>query len=155
MVSDFFSLRPIRNISSNIIPKIRSSNGSHARSSISQTNRSARPSLTLNDGRSMDECQTISSNFDSNGDLIKSMSMRFMTGGRNPFTCGLLSSKMKNTSSKKIQIISNIINLSANSDILKCEANSSKGGAIEIIKETLDKANSANETLPEITNTVQ
>jgi hypothetical protein len=61
---------------------------------------------------------------------------------------------MKNTSSKKTQIISNLISLSAKSDILKCEANSSKGGAIEIITENLDKANSANETLPEITNTV-
>jgi hypothetical protein len=155
MVSDFFSLRPIRNISSNIIPKIRSSNGSHARSSVSHTNRSARPSLTLNDGRSVDESQTVTSNFDSNGDLIKSMSMRFMTGGRNPFSGIISSSKMKNTSSKKTQIISNLISLSAKSDILKCEANSSKGGAIEITTENLDKANSANETLPEIINTVQ
>lgn len=151
MVSDFFSLRPIRNISSSIMPKMRSSSGSRAgRSSINASHRSARPSLTINDGRTGDESQSVASNFDANGDLIKSMSMRFMTGALNPFT-----SKAKNTSSKKTQIISNIISLSAKSDILKCDATSSKAGALELITEPLDKVNSANETLPEITSTVQ
>lgn len=152
MVSDFFSLRPIRNISSNIIPKLKSSNGSHVRSSVSQASRSARPSLTLNDGRSMDENQSITSVFDSNGNIIRGMSMRFMTGAKNTFTGGILSSKTKNTSFKKTQIISNILNLSAKSDILKCEATSSNGGALEIITENIDKTHSANETLPEILN---
>lgn len=129
-VGDFFSLKPIRNISSSVIPRFRSSS-SHGRSSGSCARPSNRASLISNDNK----VDNSSPRSERNSEKLKPMSTP--TRMCSLFTGKLLSFKGNDRSNpNSIRRKNNIINLLANGSTPIVPVNDLKPDPDDPIKST-------------------